>query len=223
MLFKKFFVILILITVPVYLFSYGVADYFGHCNLSIGPNLWLGGDRTSNDDVTALNFSSNRKNHYTFYFDSSAIEQKAAGAAFNLRFPFYYNDLFSLGPNMEICGNAEIMQANFGLYFNYHFTEIWSAVADSGCALTAYDQVIGSVGGKDIKVSALGPSFTAGLGAKFHITEYFYLEAGYRFVWAPDLGYYTVYHDKDDLGEPKIPSISINHSNHFSIKIGIGI
>ena len=231
----KLLLSLILAAVPAFVHPDGFLTYLGHCNLSMGPNLWLGANRKSDNVITPLNFSSNRGNHYTFYFDPSANDkQKIMGFSLNMRFPFYYDyddfsEYFAIGMGME--GNSQIVdEKNNGIlqiipviYFNYHLTERWSFFTDAGCSLTAVDQVIGGVGDREVKVSVLSPAFSASLGAKFHIFEYLYLEAGYRFVWASKLQYYTVYHGEEDLGVPKIPPISLSPSSHFSIRIGVGI
>ena len=221
---KKVFTILIFMFLVNSAYSLTFLEYLAHCNVSMGPNMMLGG-KVSGDNNEYIVFVHTNIGTFNFEYKPSDIDTPVAGIAFGLRFPFYFNKEYALGLNFEF-GGIDVMSMLGGLYFDYYFSPRWSFVGSVGMSMGNISYNLGKIMDKDLDISGWG---TAGLGigagAKFHILKYMYLEAGYRLGWKTKINEYSLNYDGEKVADlyPPPPDLIMGMTHNFSIKLGAGI
>ncbi|AEF82315.1 hypothetical protein [Leadbettera azotonutricia] len=219
---KKFIIIFVLILGSIPVYSLTFLEYLAHCNVSLGPNFMAGGDISGDNAAYSIWLSDNHGPIYYYDYSPSDIK-KPVGISFDTRLPFYFNDLFALGLNIEL-GGFNYMSGLIGAYFDYYFSPRWSFVGSIGGSLALISYKLGEANGKDVTLSGSGTSgLGLSLGAKFHVFKYMYLEAGYRLGWASKISEYSVRYDGEKVGNLPLPPLKASASHNFSIKIGAGI
>ena len=221
---KKLFAITIFAFFVSSAYSLTFLEYLAHCNISLGANMMVGGEISGDNNEYTITVYTNMGN-YNFAYKPSDIDTPVAGIAFDLRLPFYFNQLFALGLNVEF-GGFDVMSGMGGLYFDYYFSPRWSFVGSLGVSLSGITYNLGKILNKNLDLSGMG---SAGLGisagAKFHILKYMYLEAGYRLGWKSKIDEYSLNYDAEKVADlfPSPPALTMGMNHNFSLKLGAGI
>ena len=220
---KKLCAIIIFAFLASSAYSLTFLEYLAHCNVSLGLNTMLGGKITGDNNEYTVTVITNVGN-YNFAYKPSDIDTPVAGIAFDLRLPFYFNQLFALGLNIEF-GGLEVMSGMGGLYFDYYYSPRWSFVGALGASFSSISYKLGTIMDKDLDISGMGAGFGIAAGAKFHIFKYMYLEGGYRLGWKSKIDDYSLNYDGKKVADliPPPPALTMGMTHNFSIKLGAGI
>ena len=221
---KKLFVIIVLVFLVSSAYSITFLEYLAHCNVSLGANMMFGGKITGDtNEYTVIVYSN--IGSYNFAYKPSKIDTPIGGIAFGLRLPFYFNQQFALGLNVEF-GGLEVMSGLAGLYYDYYFSPRWSFVGSLGLSLGGISYKLGEIMNKRLDISGMGsPGLGIAVGTKFHIFKYMYLEAGYRLGWKSKIKDYSLNYDGEKVADlyPPPLALTMGMTHNISIKLGAGI
>jgi len=221
---KKLFAIIFFAFLVNSAFSLTFLEYLAHCNVSLGPNMMLGGKISGDNNAYIITVYTNIGT-YNFAYKPSDIDTPIAGLAFGFRLPFYFNQKYALGLDFEL-GGFNIMSGMGGLYFDYYLFPRWSFVGSLGVSFSGITYNLGKIMNKDLDLSGFGGAgLGIAVGAKFHIFKYMYLEAGYRLGLKSKIDDYSLNYDGKKVADlfPPPPALTMGITHNFSIKLGAGI
>jgi hypothetical protein len=222
---RKFTAILFMIFLSFQVHAFDLVGWFARMNLSMGPNIHLGGD--INDDslyrIELTRTSDGRT--FSFNYAPSEIEIWPVNFGLGLRIPVYYNKFFAAGALINMGISGSLFSSVYGAYFEYYFTDRFSFLGGLGVSSAHLTMDLGSLSDKTVSLSGTsfkGPGVV--LAAKYHFFKYFFLEAGYAFVNKQGITGYTLRYGGEKIPMSGSPDqLNINTSHDIFIKIGVGI
>jgi hypothetical protein len=226
---KRQIILLFLFIASFQAYAYEFSDWLAHCNFSLGVNAVIGGDVIDKGDEYLVRLPA-----YIFHFDpDSDIKTLPVNFGLSLRIPVCFTDAFAAGLLANVGGTISFMLGIYGAYFEYYYKDGWSFLAGFGVSGAYLNTDVGRMpsdtGGSyaNDRISVMGSSFSGPgfvLGAKYHIYEYLFLEAGYGLVWEQHIKNADL-----AIGSKLVPlrgefdSIDLRTAHSLFIKIGVGM